>query len=70
MPDSLNFHFTPVDKARPDEENVHAKASTDVTDVIKAIQEKFPEAVTEVVVYAGEHTVFIAGEFFWRYARH
>ena len=64
MADSLNFHFTPVDKARPDEENLHAKASTDVTDVIQAIQEQFPEAITEVVVYAGERTIFIAGEVF------
>lgn len=59
MPESLKFHFTPVDEPRTDEKNLHEKASTAVADTVAALKEQFPEAVTEVVVYAGEHTVFV-----------
>ncbi len=59
MPESLNFHFTPVDEARADEKNVHAKASTEVSETIDSLKNEFPQAVTDVFVYAGEHTVFV-----------
>ena len=59
MPESLKFHFTPVDEARADEKNVHEKASTAVTGVIEILKEEFPDAITDVIVYAGEHTVFV-----------
>ncbi len=28
MPETLNFHFTPVDTPRPDQDNPHAKSTT------------------------------------------
>ncbi len=59
MPESLKFHFTPVDEARADEKNVHAKASTEVSDTINSLKNEFPEAVTDVHVYADEYTVFV-----------
>jgi len=59
MPESLKFHFTPVDQARADEKNVHEKASTNVGDTIEALKEKFPDSITDIVVYAGEYTVFV-----------
>jgi len=59
MPESLKFHFTPVDQARADEKNVHEKASTNVGDTIEALKEKFLDSITDSVVYAGEYTVFV-----------
>ncbi len=70
MPESLQFHFTPVDEARPDEKNIHAKKSTDVTDTIETIKTQFPEAIPEVHVYAGEHTAFIGREFLLEVCRY
>ena len=59
MPESLKFHFTPVAEARADEKNVHEKVSTEVADVIEILREEFPDSITDVLVYAGEHTVFV-----------
>jgi len=59
MPESLPFHFTPVAEASADEKNLHEKKSTDVADTIEALKTQFPDAVTEVHIYAGEHTAFI-----------
>ena len=59
MPETLKFHFTPVDTPRPDEDNPHAKASTQISEVVDALREKFEEAIQDLVVYAGEHTVFV-----------
>ncbi|MEP0545745.1 MAG: NADH-quinone oxidoreductase subunit C [Rhodothermales bacterium] len=57
----LKFHFTPV--APPNEaeatQNPHAKATTQVADVIEALREEFGDAAGETVVYAGEHTVYV-----------
>jgi len=59
MPESLKFHFTPVDEAHADEKNVHEKASTDVADTIDILKKEFPDGISDVVVYAGEYTVFV-----------
>ncbi len=66
MPESLKFHFTPVDEARADEKNVHEKSSTEVADTIEALRKEFPEAITDVLVYAGEYTVYVARDFLLR----
>ncbi len=57
----LKFYFTPVAAPSSDEatQNPHAKATTQVADVIEALREEFGEAVGEMVVYAGEHTVYV-----------
>ena len=59
MPETLNFHFTPVDTPRPDQANPHAKASTHVPEVVEALRAQFGEAIQDLVVYAGEHTVYL-----------
>ena len=60
-PETLKFHFTPAETPRPEEAeaNPHVKATTHVPDVVEALRERFGEAVGDVAVYAGEHTVFI-----------
>ena len=60
MPELLKFHFTPVDAPRGDEVNVHAKASTQIQREVGALQERFGNQITDLVVYAGEHTVTVA----------
>ncbi len=57
--ETLSFHFTPVEAPLPDQPNPHAQPSTDVPEVVAALQERFGEAVLDVVVYAGEHTVYV-----------
>ncbi|MDE2835753.1 MAG: NADH-quinone oxidoreductase subunit C [Bacteroidota bacterium] len=59
MSETLKFHFTPVDSPKGGESNLHAKDSTAVADVIEALREQLPEAVTEVFAYAGEYTAFV-----------
>ncbi len=57
---TLKFLFTPV--APPKEEpapNPHAKATTQVSEIIEALRAEFGEAVGEVVGYAGEQTVYV-----------
>lgn len=63
MPESLKFHFTPVDEARADEKNVHEKASTNVADTIETLKKQFPQSITDVHVYAGEYTAFVKRDF-------
>lgn len=61
MSESLKFLFTPVDGPNPRKAaNPHAKASTEVDDVIAALRNQFGDAIGEAVVYAGERTVFVA----------
>jgi NADH-quinone oxidoreductase subunit C len=57
----LKFHFTPVAPPRGEQasQNPHAKATTQVSDVIDALRGQFGDAVGEVVEYAGEQTVFV-----------
>ncbi len=56
---ALKFHFTPADTPRGGEDNPHAKASTEVADTVLALREVFGNAIGDVVVYAGEHTVWV-----------
>jgi NADH-quinone oxidoreductase subunit C len=61
--ETLKFHFTPVGGPTGREQaNPHAKASTEVVETVEALRERFGEAVYEVEVYAGEHTVFVKPE--------
>ncbi len=60
--EELPFHFTSADALMPDqhgEDNPHAKATTQVKDVVDALSARFPDAVLSVHRYAGEHTVLI-----------
>ena len=59
MPETLKFHFTPVDTPQPDQDNPYAQASTKVADVVETLRGEFGEAIRDLTVYAGEHTVFI-----------
>lgn len=59
MHETLKFHFTPVDTPLPDQENPHAKATTRVADVVEALRTQFGEVIQGLVVYAGEHTVYV-----------
>ena len=43
MHETLKFHFTPVDTPKPDEQNPHAKASTEVAEVVEAMRAAFGE---------------------------
>lgn len=58
----LKFHFTPVAPPRGEEQNPHAKQTTQVADVIDALRGEFGEAVGELVEYAGEQTVYVDRE--------
>lgn len=62
MAETLNFHFTPVAPPRPDEANVHAKASTQVARVADRLKAEFGAEIGDVSVFAGEHTVFVASQ--------
>lgn len=68
--ETLKFHFTPVDEPRPGQENPHAKRTTHVPEVVEALREQFGEAIGDVVVYAGEHTVFVDKEQLREIARY
>jgi NADH-quinone oxidoreductase subunit C len=60
--EALKFHFTPVDPPRPDTDgnaNPHAKRTTSVPDVVKALREKFGDAIGEKSTYANEDTVLV-----------
>lgn len=59
MPETLKFHFTPVDGPRADTSNVHAKTSTEVAETVNALRTQFGAAIREVQIYAGEYTVFV-----------
>lgn len=59
--ETLKFHFTPVETPVPEEAatNPHAKQTTQVADVVDALRAQFDEVVGDLIVYAGEHTVFV-----------
>ena len=59
MSETLKFHFTPVDTPKPDQDNPYAKASTEVSGVVEVLRGEFGEAILDVMVYAGEHTVYV-----------
>ncbi|NNF58302.1 MAG: NADH-quinone oxidoreductase subunit C [Rhodothermaceae bacterium] len=58
---TLKFLFTPRDALAGELEkpNPHAKASTQQSDVIEALQERFGEQMLGLVEYAGEQTVYL-----------
>lgn len=60
-PTTLPFHFTPVGtpEETPESLNPHIQKTTFVPDVVAALQSTFGEAIQEVTVYAGEHTVLV-----------
>jgi NADH-quinone oxidoreductase subunit C len=60
----LKFRFTHADPPGPAQasDNPHAKRTTFVPEVVDALKEKFGDAVLEVSLYAGEHTVRVATE--------
>ncbi len=58
--ETLSFHFTPVDPPSADSQNPHAKATTNVPEVVEALREEFGEDVREVTQYANEDTVLVA----------
>lgn len=59
MSESLRFHFTPVDEARGDRSNPHAKSSTFLPEVVAALRSRFGDGVREVHEYANEQTVLV-----------
>ncbi|MDA0379474.1 MAG: NADH-quinone oxidoreductase subunit C [Bacteroidetes bacterium] len=59
-PKTLPFSFVPQEPETAVANNPHAKASTQVADIVKALESELGDAVHETVVYAGEHTVRVA----------
>jgi len=59
---ALKFHLTPADTPKGDEPNSHVKATTAVEDTVEALRAAFGDAVREVTVYAGEHTVLVEAD--------
>lgn len=58
--ETLPFLFTAADEVRDeDEDNPHAKDTTNVPEVIQALAEKFGDKIREVRQYANEHTVLV-----------
>ena len=62
---TLKFYFTPRtalagEMERLRTENPHAKATTFLPDVADALAERFPDAIGETTLYAGETTVYVA----------
>ena len=62
---TLKFYFTPrealageMDRLRS--ENPHAKATTFLPDLADALAARFPDAVGDTTLYAGETTVYVA----------
>ncbi|HLT45788.1 MAG TPA: NADH-quinone oxidoreductase subunit C [Rubricoccaceae bacterium] len=61
---TLKFFFTPRDALAGEmeklrRENPHAKDTTYVPDLVDALKARFGEALGEVALYAGEHTVYV-----------
>ncbi|NNE34662.1 MAG: NADH-quinone oxidoreductase subunit C [Rhodothermales bacterium] len=57
---SLPFDFTPADEPtdlQPD--NPHAKSTTHVPEVVEDLTQNFGDAISEVTLYANEHTVIV-----------
>jgi NADH-quinone oxidoreductase subunit C len=60
MPKTLDFLFTPVDPPKGTESaNPHAKDSTNVSDIAEALRVEFGDAITDVTLYANEHTIYV-----------
>lgn len=61
MAKTLNFLFSPVDPPKPSaaEKNPLAKESTFDSDAVTALQDEFGDRVTDVGLYANEHTIYV-----------
>jgi NADH-quinone oxidoreductase subunit C len=58
--EELRFHYTPLDRRQADDEdNPHAKATTNIPEIIEALRGEFGDAIWRVETYAGEDTVFV-----------
>jgi len=61
-PRTLPFLFTPIAEDVPEGPNPHAKATTEVDDVVEALRSEFGDAVYDAAEYAGERTVLVAAD--------
>jgi NADH-quinone oxidoreductase subunit C len=61
-PSTLPFDFVPQEPETAVANNPHAKATTQVADVVDALKAHFDQSVRDLVVYAGEHTVLVDRE--------
>ena len=61
MPKTLDFLFSPVDPPGKDaaQSNPLAKESTNLPEVLEALQNEFGDAILEIDQYANEQTVYI-----------
>jgi len=61
MAKTLNFLFSPVDPPKPSaaEKNPLAKESTFDSDAVTALQDEFGDRITDVGLYANEHTIYV-----------
>ncbi|HEX9953558.1 MAG TPA: NADH-quinone oxidoreductase subunit C [Rubricoccaceae bacterium] len=62
---TLKFFFTPREALagemeRLRNENPHAKATTFLPDLAAALRDRFPDAIGETTLYAGETTIYIS----------
>jgi len=60
-PETLPFLFTPVGEAgvTGEADNPHVKQTTIIPEVVRALSERFGEAIQAVTEYAGERTVLV-----------
>ena len=56
---ALDFFFTSADAASPDDKNPLAQPTTQVPEIIRALADRFGEAILGVEEYAGEQTALI-----------
>lgn len=61
---TLDFLFSPVDPPKPSaaQKNPLAKESTFDSDAVTALQDEFGDRITDVALYANEHTVVVVRE--------
>ena len=56
---ALDFFYTSADAASPDDKNPLAQPTTQVPEIIRALADRFGEAILGVEEYAGEQTALI-----------
>lgn len=59
---TLDFFFTSADAPSPDAENPLAQPATHAPEIIRALSERFGDAILGVEEYAGEHTVLVEAQ--------
>lgn len=64
MARTLDFLFSPVDPPKPSaaQKNPLAKETTFDSDAVTALQDEFGDRITDVGLYANEHTVYLTRE--------